>query len=517
MTSLDSAWDAVDAEDTVITEVGAELAEAIHATPPPAAGQPPRLRAVRGEAREPSWSYDGEAQDTAVLPRAALDALVDRTSRSQFQTGETESIREGELASLLDDDRPRAQVPSAPPPPPSWGALPDSPDDAASTEDELPPFRSVALESQSSAELTVKRPPFDLSAHDEQPRAPHRRTLLAPDVSAYEEAIEDALANDHTDDVATKIEGDRWSAVQTQAGPLFHLPEGFVPGTPVAALGAEQSAPAETSALGAPHAAAAAAAWIQAATAASASAGVPFAPSPSFNPPAPSAAAPREGIVVPAAKPPQHTPLSHALFTPPGIPTAAERKAMSPARTRTVLVVGAAILACVAAVGLAVHRALRAPDRSGVAQSSGLVLPPGSPQPAPAGSPDEEVRAALGKLRDGMRGCVKTIGVLPGSSPAVPPSFGQLSGGAYGSTPSDWKTPVWACTHFSMDRAQRFQLQWQQDKVRSKGMAVAWMDTDADGKPDKAFAFSATLQKKGEVELGEIEPIAAERPLAPKP
>jgi hypothetical protein len=112
---------------------------------------------------------------------------------------------------------------------------------------------------------------------------------------------------------------------------------------------------------------------------------------------------------------------------------------------------------------------------------------------------------------------VKTIGVLPGSSPAVPASLRQLSAGAYASTPADWKTPVWACTRFSMDRAQRFQLQWQQDKVRSKGMAVAWLDSDADGKADKAFAFSATLKKKGEVELGEIEPIAAERPLAPKP
>jgi hypothetical protein len=519
MTSLDAAWDVADAEDTAITEVGAELGDVVHASPPlPAAAQPPRLRAVRAaEVREPSWSYEGEAQDTAVLPRADLDALVDRTSRPQFQTGETESIREGELASLLEDDPPRAQVPSPPPPPPSWGALPESPDDAASTEDEPPPFRAVALESQSSAELTVKRPPFDLSAHEEQPRGSHLRADAALEASAYEEPLDEEPAHEapahDPDDVATRLEGERRAPAATLAGPLFQLPEGFAPGTPAPALGAV--AVPEASAPPAPGPGASAAAWIQAVTSAPAS--TPFAPSPSFNPPAPSSGVQREGIVVPSAKPPQHTPLAHAFLTPSAASPGNAARAMSPARMRTVLVVGAAGLACVAAVALAVVRGLRAPDRTGVAQSSGLVLPPGSPEPAPVGPPDEEVRAALGKLREGIRTCVKTIGVLPGSSPAVPARLAQLSAGAYASTPGEWKTPVWACSRFSMDRAQRFQLQWQQDKVRSKGMAVAWMDGDGDGKADRAFAFRATLKQKGEVEVGEIEPIAPDRPLAPKP
>jgi hypothetical protein len=149
-------------------------------------------------------------------------------------------------------------------------------------------------------------------------------------------------------------------------------------------------------------------------------------------------------------------------------------------------------------------------------QVTGIVVPVGATEVPATGTIDDEVKAALEKLREGLRGCVKdNIQVLPGTSPAVPASLSALGkNGFYASAPSDWKTPVWACTRFQIARPQRFQLQWQQVKRNTEGMAVAWIDDDADGKADRAFGFKATLKKRGEADVGEITTMEPTLPIA---
>jgi hypothetical protein len=148
--------------------------------------------------------------------------------------------------------------------------------------------------------------------------------------------------------------------------------------------------------------------------------------------------------------------------------------------------------------------------------SAGLVHPASSiPKPPPAVDVDTEARQALERLRDGVQSCVRdTIRVLPGSSPAVPPTLKRMKDGAYESTVADWRTPVWICAKYRVSGPQRFQIQWQQEKVRSAGMGMVWIDANGDGVADRAFGFRATLKKRGEVEMGEIQAIDAARPVA---
>jgi hypothetical protein len=143
---------------------------------------------------------------------------------------------------------------------------------------------------------------------------------------------------------------------------------------------------------------------------------------------------------------------------------------------------------------------------------------PSAPAPAAQESGETEAREALLRLRAGIQACVRDIiGFLPGTSPAVPANLATLKAGPYASPPRDWSTPVWSCSKFRQAAPQRFQLQWQMTKPGAEGIAVAWLDDNADGKADRAFGFRATLKEKGHPEMGEVEAIDASHPVLPPP
>lgn len=149
-----------------------------------------------------------------------------------------------------------------------------------------------------------------------------------------------------------------------------------------------------------------------------------------------------------------------------------------------------------------------------VAASGSSPSSPGGAPAAPATGPEAEARAALGRLRDGIGACVReVIGVLPGTSPAIPAHMATLKTTAYQSVPRDYRSPVWSCTKFRENEPQRYQIQWQLVTRPSEGRGVAWLDDDDDGRPDRAFAFRAALTGKKEVELGEIGPITPVPPV----
>lgn len=127
-----------------------------------------------------------------------------------------------------------------------------------------------------------------------------------------------------------------------------------------------------------------------------------------------------------------------------------------------------------------------------------------------------DARAALLALREGVRTCVEsTIGVMPGTSPPLPRDLSDAAGGYRGS-PNDYASPFFMCTRLRVNGPMRFQMQWQLDKPSSEGTGVAWIDDDADGKPDRAFGFQGKLLERSRVELGEIGPIPATRPVRPR-
>jgi hypothetical protein len=131
-----------------------------------------------------------------------------------------------------------------------------------------------------------------------------------------------------------------------------------------------------------------------------------------------------------------------------------------------------------------------------------------APSGAPPGSREADARAALAKLRDGVGVCVRdVIGVLPGTSPAVPGNFAKVGRGAYKSTVHDFRSPVFACVNYKQPGTQRFQIQWQMVSHPGEGRGVAWIDENGDGKADRAFAFRAALTGKNQVDLGEIGPL----------
>jgi hypothetical protein len=142
-----------------------------------------------------------------------------------------------------------------------------------------------------------------------------------------------------------------------------------------------------------------------------------------------------------------------------------------------------------------------------------------SPPPAQPSSPAEtEARAALTRLGEGIATCARdTIGVLPGTSPAVPFTLALLQKGPYPSIPRDWSTPVFACAKFRLEAPQQFQIQWQIVTASVEGMGIAWLDDNLDGKPDRALGFRATLKQRGAPEIGPIELLSPVPPVAPPP
>lgn len=133
---------------------------------------------------------------------------------------------------------------------------------------------------------------------------------------------------------------------------------------------------------------------------------------------------------------------------------------------------------------------------------------------ADAAKAESDARAALTRFGDGLRECVKhAIGVLPGSSPAVPSAPSALKGAGYTPLASDFRTPVWMCAKMHVDAPMRFVLQWQSIKPETQGQAVAWIDADGDGTVDEALVLRATLKSRGVAEMGAVETLDKSTPI----
>jgi hypothetical protein len=145
---------------------------------------------------------------------------------------------------------------------------------------------------------------------------------------------------------------------------------------------------------------------------------------------------------------------------------------------------------------------------SATAPPSAAPAPTSSPSAAPADAREAEARAALERLRDGIGACTRdVIGVLPGTSRAVPAAFSMLRRGTYKIGARDFASPVFACIKYRETGTQRFQIQWQMVNHPGEGRGVAWIDQNGDGKPDRAFGFRAALVRPNEVDVGEIGPL----------
>ena len=183
-------------------------------------------------------------------------------------------------------------------------------------------------------------------------------------------------------------------------------------------------------------------------------------------------------------------------------------------RTKFVLVGTGAL----AAIGL-LYLAFTEPEPAPTAPFPVAVPePPPAPIPSaakPQSTSEIEARKALSRLREGMGDCVRrVIGSLPGSSPAVPAAMKQTSGAGYTALPADWKTAVWSCAKFRYDAPMQFQLQWQSAKPGAEAVALAWIDDDGDGEPDRVLGFRATAKPTRDVDFGEITPMEM-RPVLP--
>lgn len=150
----------------------------------------------------------------------------------------------------------------------------------------------------------------------------------------------------------------------------------------------------------------------------------------------------------------------------------------------------------------------KGPASAGVAAStdasaSGQAVPP------PEG-PEAEAIAALERLKTAIETCVKTkIHKLPGTSPAVPPALTYLKNGPYKPLITDWTSPFFSCAPLKIETPMPFVIQWQFRKSAASGMGIAWLDLDGNGVADKAYAFTAKLEKKDDLVFTPIEPTDA--------
>jgi hypothetical protein len=174
-------------------------------------------------------------------------------------------------------------------------------------------------------------------------------------------------------------------------------------------------------------------------------------------------------------------------------------------------------------IGITTYLLLRSPAPTGTTGGASPQQAERAPEAAPASTAgagrslprgEAEAREALQRLAAGVRACTRDVlGILPGTSPAVPASFQLMEGGAYTSVPEDYRSPVYSCTGFRHDVPQPFQIQWQVFKGGNDGMAIAWLDTDGDGKAERALGLRVKLIKRGEVEVADavevLEPLPA--------
>lgn len=137
-----------------------------------------------------------------------------------------------------------------------------------------------------------------------------------------------------------------------------------------------------------------------------------------------------------------------------------------------------------------------------------------STTPAPAADPTAQAIAALEKLKTAIDECVKkTTHVLPASSPAVPSSLFVFKRGPYQPTARDWTGPFFSCAAFKIEEPMGFMIQWQLEEPSWRGSGVAWIDSNADGTADSAYAFNANLKQKDEVEYSAVKSIEPDRRL----
>jgi hypothetical protein len=224
---------------------------------------------------------------------------------------------------------------------------------------------------------------------------------------------------------------------------------------------------------------------------------------------------PRPGASATAGVPPTAAPTSTAIAEPSSTPTATPSSTVAVAPTSTL---AAAPPSTPTATPTATPTST--PTEPTAAPSAAPTAAPSLPldQPSSSTPAEAEARAALTRLGEGIATCARdTIGVLPGTSPAVPFTLALVQRGPYPSIPRDWSTPVWTCAKFRLEAPQRFQIQWQIVKPSLEGMGIAWLDDNADGKPDRALGFRATLKQRGEPEIGPIELLSPVPPVAPPP
>lgn len=141
-----------------------------------------------------------------------------------------------------------------------------------------------------------------------------------------------------------------------------------------------------------------------------------------------------------------------------------------------------------------------------------------SAAPPPLPEADQQAKDALAKLSAGVVDCAeKKIHTLPGASPAVPDTFGWSKAGPYPATERDWVARFFDCTGFRVVGPMPFVIQWQVDKPGVQGTGIVWVDGDADGKPDRAYAFIGTMEGKDKMTVGAIESVDPSRSIAIAP
>lgn len=218
------------------------------------------------------------------------------------------------------------------------------------------------------------------------------------------------------------------------------------------------------------------------------------------------------------------------LATDPGT---RERSGWSPQLVTIVVIAAIAIAGGTFAIVLLLSKPTASSSASATASavaaaptSAAPVAPAPTPTPTPAPSAatpalpeaDQQAKDALAKLSAGVVECAeKKIHTLPGASPAVPDTFGWSKAGPYPATERDWVARFFDCTGFRIVGPMPFVIQWQVDKPGVQGTGIAWVDGDADGKPDRAYAFVGTMEGKDKMTVGAIESVDPTRSIAIAP